>query len=53
LAVAGVGFSGRWLHLRHAVDGTLLQATTHTGASLRTPAAGATVIVGSHLAVVA
>ncbi|MBP6763535.1 MAG: alginate lyase family protein [Rubrivivax sp.] len=48
VSVAGVGFSGRWLHLRHTVDGGLLQATTHTGATLRTPAAVAAVFVGSH-----
>ena len=53
LSVAGVGFSGRWLHLRHAVDGTLLQATTHTGATLCTPAAVPAALVGSHRAGVA
>lgn len=33
--VAGVGFSGRWLHLRHAADGTLLHATSHAGATVQ------------------
>jgi hypothetical protein len=35
--VAGVPFSGRWLHLRQAGDGQLLQATTHAGAQLQAP----------------
>nr|MBP6765304.1 hypothetical protein [Rubrivivax sp.] len=33
--VEGVGFSGRWLHLRHGNDGHLLHATSHTGARVR------------------
>ena len=53
VCVAGVGFSGRWLLLRHAEDGRLLQATTHTGATLRTTAAVPTAFVGSPLAGVA
>jgi uncharacterized heparinase superfamily protein len=30
-------FSGQWLHWRQASDGTLIRATSHRGASLRTP----------------
>ncbi len=33
--VCGLQFSGRWLHLRHASDGRVLRALSHTGATLR------------------
>jgi hypothetical protein len=46
--VAGVTFSGRWLHLRHAADGHLLWATTHTGAQLQVPADAALHFIEPH-----
>lgn len=39
VVVAGVVFSGRWLQLRHAADGTLLHATANAGATVLAGAA--------------
>lgn len=47
--VAGLAFSGRWLHLRHGADGSLLRATSHSGARLQVPAGTALQLIQPHI----